>query len=427
MTIVRNISNRLRHALSMGAAGFRADERGSFATIVGVSMMAFTLTAGMAVDYTRVARTKAAIGESLDAAVLATGGELAKGITVKTQLRQTFDNFMEANLSTRGLTMNDVDIVSFETDSVTGKISAEAKANIAMAFMGLAGFESVDVGQRSEVVFSSDDVEISMVLDVTGSMDDNNKIGDLRAAAAGAVDILLPAGQQNDRVRIALAPYSWSVNAGNYAREVSNQSATPCMTERNDVTDASYVGNPILADPRAAGLCPSQQIRPLTNQRQILLRDISRLRANGWTAGHIGIAWGYYMLSENWRRLWPTASDPAPYADPVKKIAIIMTDGEFNTYYSGVGGNPFGTQELRSGTTAVSLCNDMKAKKQGANGITIYSIAFDAPVRAQQTLRACATPDTANNTFYYSAKNGAELRLAFERIALDIQKLRITR
>ena len=120
-------------------------------------------------------------------------------------------------------------------------------------------------------------------------------------------------------------------------------------------------------------------------------------------------------------------SDPAQYSDDVRKIAILMTDGEFNTFFHGTQGNAFGPHETLSSSLARDLCTDMKALKNGNPGITIYSVAFQAPLSARETLKDCANEDTANQTFYYSADSNEELRNAFRSIASSIQTLRISK
>jgi Flp pilus assembly protein TadG len=423
--------HRFASLLRNTATRFAAEEKGTFAVTLGLTTMAVMLCAGVAVDYTRLAMAKTALAESLDAAVLAAGSELATGENNIGRLEATFEGFLETNLQTRGYGSRDYTVVNFEADPSTGKVSAEATGNVKMAFMGLAGHNSADVHSVSEAVFSSADIEISMVLDVTGSMQ-GSKIRDLRSAASDAVKILLPANRAKNNVRIGLVPYSWSVNAGPYASRVTGNASSRCVTERGGqaaFNDAGLQSGLVGADVRAVAgdLCPQQEILPLTSDRQALVRDINRLRADGWTAGHIGIAWGYYMLSQNWAPVWPAQSRPADYDKPVTKIAIVMTDGEFNTYYDGVSGTPFGTQANRSGNAARQLCRDMKTEKAGGEPIIVYTIAFDAPASAQAVLQDCASPAEGNRNFYYSAKNGAELREAFRSIALDISKLRLVR
>ena len=245
------------------------------------------------------------------------------------------------------------------------------------------------------------------------------KLGALKRASRNAIDVLLPTRNTNG-VRIALVPYAASVNAGRWADRASDNATAgrtrKCVTERatETYTDASFRIDPVGADTRAR--CPSLSIRPLTSRKGALKRDISSLRAGGATAGHLGIAWTYYTLSENWTRLWPNTSDPQPYSQAVQKVAVLMTDGSFNTAYNGVS----------STDAALRTCADMKAAKNGNPGIIIYSIAFKAPGDAQRLLKLCANEDTESTNYYYSADDDAELERAFKEIAESIKKLRIT-
>ena len=120
-------------------------------------------------------------------------------------------------------------------------------------------------------------------------------------------------------------------------------------------------------------------IAPLTSDKSSLLTIISNLKAAGGTAGHLGTAWAWYLLSPNWASLWPS-STPAPYGTTVKKIAILMTDGEYNTQYDSngisVNQNSYPTCSSAangcSTTQARSLCAAMKQQ-----GISVYTIGFD--------------------------------------------------
>ena len=73
-------------------------------------------------------------------------------------------------------------------------------------------------------------------------------------------------------------------------------------------------------------------IAPLTSDKSSLLTIISNLKAAGGTAGHLGTAWAWYLLSPNWASLWPS-STPAPYGTTVKKIAILI--GQRNSEIAG--------------------------------------------------------------------------------------------
>ena len=86
-----------------------------------------------------------------------------------------------------------------------------------------------------------------------------------------------------------------------------------------------------------------------------------------------------------------------------------MTDGEYNTKYSGSS----------SATQARALCTAMKAK-----GVTVYTVGFaiSAGGEADMTMAQCATDDE----HYYSADDPDALRSAFRDIALKIATLRLT-
>jgi Flp pilus assembly protein TadG len=212
-----------------------------------------------------------------------------------------------------------------------------------------------------------------------------------------------------------------------------------CVSERTGVnayTDAApsttLLGRnyPVSTNP-----CPTNTIVPLTKDRTVLKGQIDALKASGSTGGHIGIAWGWYLLSPNFGYVWP-GSEPANYgAAKTKKIAVIMTDGEYNsTYCNGVI-----SQDSISGSGSVAdhincnaanglsfdqsktMCAAMKAK--GAN-IEVYTVGFLVidDQRARDLMSSCAT----DASHFYVATNGDALKAAFRDIALKISKLRLT-
>lgn len=222
---------------------------------------------------------------------------------------------------------------------------------------------------------------------------------------------------------------------------------TTCVTERigsEAYTDAppstAFVG---LNYPASSNPCVSVGITPLTSNKADLHAKINSLTASGSTAGQIGTAWGWYLLSPNFSYLWPTGSQPAAYGTPkLMKVAVIMTDGDFNTIYrngviasdagSGSGSNSDHiNQNATNGngfTQALALCNAMKAP--GKN-IIIYTVGFDlasissstARANAENFLNQCAT----SPSHVYFPESGAEMQDAFRDIALKISKLRLSK
>lgn len=404
---------------------FTENESGAFLPMFGVSAFALILGAGVAVDYSRMVHTKSRIHAAVDSAVLAAGNDMVKGIKDKLELRQTFDNFLEANFVLNSGSNAAYKVDAFSVNLKTGAIDAEVSTDVPMYITAIAGYSKLPVSTQSQAVFSINGVEVAMMLDVTGSMGGNGKLKAMKKAAKSAIDKLIPKNGKTNNVRIGLVPYSWSVNASKYyANLVTNNASNKCVTERADVTDIAPVGaNVILADPRGSG-CPKAEILPLTSKRKKLKNNINKYKASGYTAGHLGIAWTYYMLSENWQSVWKKDARPAAYDSNTKKVAILMTDGEFNTYYNGIpNSQPVNAQSTKSNITAKALCADMKASKGDAAGITVYTVAFSAPISAQQTLENCSS----GAGYHFTATSETELVSAFEAIADSIQKLRLSR
>ncbi len=126
------------------------------------------------------------------------------------------------------------------------------------------GKEHLKVKVQSTAVFDVKDVEVSMMLDVSGSME-GSKIADLKAAAT---DLVQSCCRRTNRInnKVAIAPFSTSVNAGSLRDGIStggsgrNRQAgrnTTCVTEaggRRSFTDASPASNKLN---RRATFCPA--------------------------------------------------------------------------------------------------------------------------------------------------------------------------
>jgi Flp pilus assembly protein TadG len=229
-----------------------------------------------------------------------------------------------------------------------------------------------------------------------------------------------------------------------------------CATDRtaNTYTDAAPSTTPLGMHYTLGGTaCITNQIVPLTSTKATLhaaigstdangdnIKDDYRtrtLQAVGSTAGHLGLAWGWYMVAPNFAYLWPSAA-PAPKAygsDNLVKAVIFMTDGVFNTpYCNGVTaadattGAPGDDQQINcnsphgsSKSQAETLCTNIKA----GNNIELFVVGFDLASDATtlQFLEDCATDDD----HFFRADTGEDLADAFEEIADTLSELRISR
>lgn len=329
----------------------------------------------------------------------------------------------------------------------------------------------------SEVVRNSNHVEVALVLDTTGSMA-GQKLTDMKTAAKELVDIVVQDIQTPYYSKMAIVPYSMAVNTGAYASSVrgspksgtnptggvntappyskfkftkndgtvlSNSSAWPintCVTERtgtNAYTDVApnTATNTNLIGPNyqsSTSTCTAvSPIEPLSTNKTTLKNKINGFSATGVTAGHIGLAWGWYMVSPNFGHLWPAASKPAAYGtDDLLKVVILMTDGEFNTQYckgvvskDSTGNNS--SEEINCNATngsaftqAKTLCTNMKAQ-----GVIVYTVGFalGGNASAVDVMNSCAT----DAKHVYLPGSGAALKDAFRAIGQDINSLRLAK
>ena len=465
-------------------AGYLADRSGNLSITFGLMLSVMMLSIGGAVDIGRWLHARSRTIEAIDAAVLAGGRMLQiSGDNQEVAVASAL-NYYRQNVRDRQGVIKDT--VHFVPSGNGTEFAAEGNASIKTPFLSLAGIDELPLLNRSGSDFARSvlavggnahaNVEISMMLDITGSMQ-GQKIADLKAAAKDLIDIVVWADQSQHTSRVALVPFSETVNVGPLAAavrgEVTNLGTTTslsstvykkyqftrtngststhtigdCVTERTGpdaltdaapVTAATRVGR---SYPSAGGSCnPANTIIPLTNDKAALKAAIDEYQANGYTAGHLGTAWAWYMLSPNWSAVWPSASAPESYAKlsdlnadgqpKLRKIAILMTDGEYNTQYcNGVADrdSDMGTRincASPNGTSteqARRLCQEMKRKK-----IELYSIGFalGGNQSAIKTLRDYCASDI---TMSYLAESGQQLRDAFRDIALKISTLYLTR
>lgn len=399
------------------------DTAGNTMLLFAICLPVMLVAAGSAVDYGRAVDGQTKMATALDAATLAAARELSDGGTNRREIAAMAQAIFEATVKANGGDFSVMPTIDVDVDRRAQTVSASATAAVPATLLKVAGFDEIEIAAESVATFDTTTIELAMVLDVTGSME-GRKLRALKQAANGLLDTLLPedAGS-NDRVRISIVPYAAGVNAGRYAAIATDGESRRCVTERGGRqkhSDVDPIRHPVGADDRAS--CPARQLRPLTTDGRQLRRDIRSFRARGYTAGHVGASWGYYTLSPRWRRVWPSAADPRGYeAEDNLKIMILMTDGEFNTFYDGIEDDPFDTGETIAKSEAYTraICGSMKN-----DGIIIYAVAFESPSAAKRLLEDCAT---TTEDHFFTPENSAQLVEDFLTIASDLKNLRLSR
>lgn len=225
---------------------------------------------------------------------------------------------------------------------------------------------------------------------------------------------------------------NWILGHGGDRSGLSWDSSNSPMTTYTGLTssDLTYTWN---YSPDGGGCMsrPGNEILPLTSRLSDVNSRIDNLDAFGPTAGALGVLWTQFLLSPNWSSVWTGTSQPGSYSDTqtkqrsgaavLRKVAILMTDGGFNTYRQGVDPSPSGMKTVSE--RAISVCNNMKQ-----NGIEIFTVAFDMSSLgaeessiAKSTLQACGT----DISHFYNSLTVKDLQAAFRDIALKVSPVRL--
>lgn len=427
--LLPKIATRLRSSVSR-ITRFGADRSGNIGMLFGFMIIPVVGIIGFSVDYGRALDTRTALQTALDSAVLAAGRDYQVNGDASGAEAAAAEYFTAAMDGLPGL-----EIVENKADPENSTMKFTGKAKVKTTFARLLGVDEIEVTSSAESMLTrgglDKDLEISLMLDVTGSMcQPCQKLDDLKFAAKDLVNILVQDDQSEYTSRVALVPFSHAVNVGEeYFEKVTHQDPddySTCVVERqgankfNDKRPGS--GNntflsvfdieredawPVRSNTQCA---PTAEIMPLTSDKDALNASIDAYQADGWTAGHLGTAWAWYMLSPEWNSFWPSESDAGNYGDDTMKIAVLMTDGDYNTAYHS--GNGSSAQQARQ------LCTNMKNK-----GITVYTVGFMVSKGAKALLEDCAT----SSSHFYDATNGEQLKIAFRNIAFKVAQLRLSK
>ncbi len=507
---------------------FAGDRRGTMALMIALTLPLVMLCVGIAVDTGRWYGARKTTSSAIDAAVLAGARALQLNPSDPNNALTVASQVYAANVKDRTPLLSDG--VNFAVADNGSSIVATGDAKLGTTFLAISGIADLDVvgAAKAKAMVSvggkgGSNIEIAVMLDLTGSMCDNgvgpcnggNKMDGLKAAAKDLVEIAVSADQSKYTSKVSLIPFStrvrvgpdggggammkaltnldatwngWfnickqstggggSEDGGNWAcqqyasEQQTNWKVMPCVTDRfyngaggfdatddtpganrwlnahggdrmilsSDSTDQAPTSKKGLqqADPAdnwnydPSGSCADvdekNQMMPLTANKSALKSRINDLVAYGATAGALGTAWASYTLSPNWSTVFAGASAPASYGDLavtqasgaplLRKVAVLMTDGGYNTYRGWKGQNQQAVSNY-----ALQVCSNMKAR-----GIEVYTVGFaldQLPANertiAEATLKACGT----DLQHFYDTLNVSQLQAAFRDIALQLTSI----
>lgn len=455
-----------RIPLASHERGFAQATRGDTSIIFGLMALGVFMLVGAAVDLSRWLNARSHTIDAIDAAVLAAGRALQTGATA-TEAVAVAQTLYVNNTKNRAPLLKDT--VNFEVRENNTIVAAVGHAELRTMFMGLARIQSLPLFVASEAPeartahdsSANYNREVVLMLDVSGSMcSPCDKRDAMKAAAKDLVEIMMRNnGATPYWAKIGIVPFSSDLRppaamipeitdpAWPDSREFTTTTGgkrpktttvvyrrSPCVAERagdEKYTDAAPgAGNYLMSVyTKPDGECRipvSATVVPLTLDKADLLARIQGLTTGGGTAGHLGTAWSSYLLSPNWNNVLPAASRVSAYnTSNLKKIAVLMTDGQYNQEYdaNGIDTSDSVAGDSVNGATsaqqAIAICTQMKAR-----GIDVYTVGFALPNQtARDTMNACATDASKA----YTAETGEQLKAAFRDIAIRTTELHLSR
>lgn len=202
---------------------FARREDGSL-LVFGLFLFAtFFLMSGMAVDLMRYENRRAALAQTLDRCTL-NAAALRQTLDPEAVVR---DCINRENLLPFLKDVNVTNGVGQRTVEAIGSIPVETM------FMGASGVDVLTVNGRSVAEQRATNIEIVMALDVSGSMNNNNRLSGMKTAARNFVSTVL--ANNNNQISITMVPYNGQVNLGPAVAAKYNITHVPGLTATANV------------------------------------------------------------------------------------------------------------------------------------------------------------------------------------------------
>lgn len=332
---------------------FSREDTGSITIFTLFIFCTIILITGMAMDLMRFETRRVAFQGTLDAAVLA-AADMEQG--------QTAEKVVQEYMDATGL-----EGISFKTWEDKGlnyrTVAAMGGLQTNTYFMRLMGIHSMDVPATGGAYEGKTDVEISLVMDVSGSMGSNSRLVNAKTAAIEFVNTVISTEpESSDQTHITIVPFSTQVNMGadlaSHFTLSGEHNNSFCVDWQQDdfLTPAVSLTDTLRQtghfDPRRRRLASedalwlvcdtaaNRQILPFENNITTLETFINALDASGYTSLDLGAKWGAAFLDPSTRPIAEQmASDgdiasafdvrPMDYRTRnMMKVMILMSDGE---------------------------------------------------------------------------------------------------
>lgn len=232
---------------------FKADQRGAFAVIFGVIAIVLVATAGAVVDFTTIEQARAKAQDALDSAALGLQPKIFITGETEATLKEDAEALLLERLSGEPLSSAEVDDVDINVTD--GTLRLEASIEVPMSFVSLVGVSTIRATVVSEATRKRLAVEVAFVLDNSGSMSQQNRMTNLKAATRCAMNVLLnkitecsaatitattPVAPTETNIKLGIVPFTHFVNVGTgYANAVwmDTEGMSPISNDNFDDDD----------------------------------------------------------------------------------------------------------------------------------------------------------------------------------------------
>lgn len=343
---------------------FLHDEDGTILFFGVIMLIVMFMLAGMGVDIMRFESTRTDLQQTADRASLAATSQ-TQTLNAEEVVRDYFD---KAGLGDKLTYVKYSKIFNLRTTRT------EARANTNPIFLRLYSMSAVNQIEARALSVAEQvigNVEISLVLDVSGSMA-GSKLTNLKTSAKEFVRTVLEADSEN-KISISIVPYNGQVNMTQSFQNLftgrtndHNVANVNCFdlppsvytatgldrtlplpvtghvdTRSTSGKTGNYVSPPAPSD--AQLWCPPSTknvILPPTNVEKTLTDHIDALTAVGATSINAGMKWGMALLDPGSQALvtgtiaagaTPVFFQGRPFAyktENLMKVVVLMTDGE---------------------------------------------------------------------------------------------------
>lgn len=340
---------------------FIAREDGSLVVFALFLIPMMLILGGMAVDFMRFESKRAIIQDTADRAALAAANleftDIGQGVAI------VDDYFAKAGLSEY------LDGPAIVTENINNRsVEVNVDQPINTFFLNMVGIDQLDAKAQSTAIQGVGNVEISLVLDISGSMRHATKDADghntgetkmqaMKTAATTFVNTALHANNK-DRVSLSLVPYSEHVNIGRTLFDRMNTTSLHNFSHCVDFADADFSSTGIDAgqtydqgqhlDHWSSGTsmsnsnCPNkshEEVTALSQDREALVAQIAQFQPTTQTSIFLGMKWGLALLDPSVRDMVAPDLDGAFAGRPVnfttntetndtRKVLVVMTDGQ---------------------------------------------------------------------------------------------------